>query len=259
MTRGTYVSSSMQIPQDEQPRMSADEITFAQDGTVLLDIEHDRLLKLNRMGVEIWDLLNRGKSELAIVEKIAQQYNADRERVAQDVRALLKRISELGITPAVLASPAPIPAAPRSEFQSSYPWYGQHTGNFRPKPKITTVLSALIGLAAFDFVLSFFSMKGLCACVQRWRMKPGSSVTAEISGRICAAVERACVWYPKQALCLQRSAVTACLLRNHGIPAQMTIGVRPMPFLAHAWVEVEGSVINDWPGVKKFYPSLARY
>ena len=36
----------------------------------------------------------------------------------------------------------------------------------------------------------------------------------------------------------------------------MMIGVRSMPFLAHAWVEADGSVINDWPRVKKFYRPL---
>jgi hypothetical protein len=36
----------------------------------------------------------------------------------------------------------------------------------------------------------------------------------------------------------------------------MKIGIRPMPFLAHAWVEVEERVVNDWPGVKNYYQSL---
>jgi hypothetical protein len=36
----------------------------------------------------------------------------------------------------------------------------------------------------------------------------------------------------------------------------MVIGVRPMPFLAHAWVEADGAVVNDWPKVKTFYHFL---
>lgn len=36
-------------------------------------------------------------------------------------------------------------------------------------------------------------------------------------------------------------------------------GGRPMPFLAHAWVEVEGRVVNDWPRVRQFYPPLGAY
>ena len=33
--------------------------------------------------------------------------------------------------------------------------------------------------------------------------------------RICSAVDMACIWYWKEALCLQRSAATACLLKKY--------------------------------------------
>ncbi len=42
-------------------------------------------------------------------------------------------------------------------------------------------------------------------------------------------------------------------------PARFVVGVRPMPFLAHAWVEVAGTVVNDWPRVRQFYPPLGAY
>ena len=75
---------------------------------------------------------------------------------------------------------------------------------------------------------------------------------------VCTAVARACVWYPRQSLCLQRSAVTTCLLRRYGIQAQMLIGVQKLPFKAHAWVEVEGNVVNDKPYVREMYSILDR-
>jgi len=81
---------------------------------------------------------------------------------------------------------------------------------------------------------------------------PSSDATA----RICAAVDVACIWYWKEALCLQRSAATACLLKRHGIPAQMVIGARQMPFKAHAWVEVDGRVVNDKPYTAEMYGVL---
>ena len=34
------------------------------------------------------------------------------------------------------------------------------------------------------------------------------------SEQICRAVDLACIWYPKEVFCLQRSAVTVCLLRR---------------------------------------------
>jgi hypothetical protein len=76
--------------------------------------------------------------------------------------------------------------------------------------------------------------------------------------RICAAVDMACIWYWKEVLCLQRSAVTACLLKRHGIPAQMVIGAQHIPFRAHAWVEVDGRVVNDKPYTPEMYAVLDR-
>ena len=76
--------------------------------------------------------------------------------------------------------------------------------------------------------------------------------------RICSAVDMACIWYWKEALCLQRSAATACLLKQYGVLAQMVIGAQQMPFKAHAWVEVDGRVVNDKPYTPEMYAVLDR-
>ena len=75
---------------------------------------------------------------------------------------------------------------------------------------------------------------------------------------ICAAVDMACIWYPKQVLCLQRSAATACLLRQYGVRAEMVIGAQQVPFRAHAWVEAEGQVVNDKSYTPEMYDVLDR-
>lgn len=229
------------------------------DGSVLLDLNHDRLLKLNPVGVAIWNLLRAGDSEPEIVGKIARRYGVDQQRVAADVRALLGKIAELRIPmSSSVSADQSLPAA-QQKRQPSYPWYGQDPTASRPKPKATTICFALIGLATFDLILTFFSLKLLCSCVKNWPIRQRMDADSIVTGQVCGAVDRASVWYPKKALCLQRSAVTTCLLRSYGIPARMTLGVRPMPFMAHAWVEVEGSVVNDLPGVKNFYSSLNSY
>jgi hypothetical protein len=76
---------------------------------------------------------------------------------------------------------------------------------------------------------------------------------------VCSAVDRACIWYPKELACLPRSAATTCLLKQHGIEARMIIGVRRMPFAAHAWVEVDGRVVNDKPYMPEMYAVLDRW
>jgi hypothetical protein len=75
---------------------------------------------------------------------------------------------------------------------------------------------------------------------------------------IVSGFQFACLWYPKQVLCLQRSAALTCVLRRHGIQAQMVIGVQKLPFRGHAWVEVENHVVNDKEYVPEIYAILDR-
>jgi len=81
---------------------------------------------------------------------------------------------------------------------------------------------------------------------------------AESASEIVEAVDRACVFYPKEVFCLQRSAAATCLLRKLGIPAEMAIGIQHRPFRAHAWVEIGGRIANDKPYVTEIYTVLDR-
>lgn len=76
--------------------------------------------------------------------------------------------------------------------------------------------------------------------------------------KICAAIDTACIWYWKEVLCLQRSAATACLLKRYGVHARMIIGAQQVPFRAHAWVEVDGRVVNDKSYMTEVYAVLDR-
>jgi hypothetical protein len=226
------------------------------DGCVLLDIQHDRLLRLNRIAAEMWTLLGSGHSERDTVARLSQKYDISEDRVARDVSELIRRISELDATGTTVCTPPDDDDSSHPTSYPSFPWYGAALRDGVPPPQRLTIAAALIGLALFDLVLSLFSLRAMCWCVRLSRLMRSKAFSSALIGRVCIAVHRACVWYPKRTLCLQRSAVTTCLLRLYGVPAVMKIGVRPMPFLAHAWVEVEGSVVNDWPRVKHFYRPL---
>jgi hypothetical protein len=60
-----------------------------------------------------------------------------------------------------------------------------------------------------------------------------------------AKLALAAAFYPRRALCLEQSLALCWLLRRRSVPAELRIGVQPMPFHAHAWVEVGGRVINE--------------
>jgi hypothetical protein len=98
-------------------------------------------------------------------------------------------------------------------------------------------------LARYDLLFSWRGMRGVRP--RGARVPPIGGV--ELETAICEAVRSAVPFYWKPIRCLQRSIVTARLMRGHGIAAEVVIGYRPTPFFSHAWVEVAGRVTNDSP------------
>jgi Transglutaminase-like superfamily len=83
----------------------------------------------------------------------------------------------------------------------------------------------------------------------------GARPTAE---DLCHAIDLACVLYLKRVLCLQRSTATTLLLRHYGHKAEMVIGAQMLPFKSHAWVELDGVIVNDKPYMLDIYQVLER-
>ena len=111
---------------------------------------------------------------------------------------------------------------------------------------------ALFMLLAYDILSALCSFQTIYSMVRGWKVN-GKAEGSDIVDRVCTAVNYACVWYPKQALCLQRSFVTTYLLRKHGLSAHMVLGAQKLPFKAHAWVEVEGRAVNERSNVQATY------
>jgi Transglutaminase-like superfamily len=119
------------------------------------------------------------------------------------------------------------------------------------------VLKAYLKLIHFDLYLARGNFAALYDKVRNYPVRARTLEPNAIE-RINFAIDMACIWYWKEALCLQRSAATACLLKKYGVPAQMVIGAQQMPFKAHAWVEVDGRVVNDKPYTPEMYAVLDR-
>jgi Transglutaminase-like superfamily len=120
-------------------------------------------------------------------------------------------------------------------------------------------LEAYMELLRFEFYLrrsDFAALRNQIHQCRTRRETPPPPVEIEA---VCHAVDRACIWYWKEVLCLQRSAATACLLRRRGAAAEMVVGTQQTPFMSHAWVELEGQVVNDKPYMQEIYAVLDRF
>ena len=103
-------------------------------------------------------------------------------------------------------------------------------------------LRVLWELIRYD-VLS--KVSGFAGVRRRMRQAQKSAMAGPEVDAICRAVGFMTSFYWKPLLCLQRSIVTAQVLRANGIQADVVIGYRACPFFSHAWVEVGGRVVND--------------
>jgi hypothetical protein len=76
------------------------------------------------------------------------------------------------------------------------------------------------------------------------RFETGEELVA--AWRLARATRRVLTRLPADSRCLFRSLTLMCMLERRGISQTVVIAVRPKPFAAHAWVEVEGTpVLSD--------------
>ena len=126
---------------------------------------------------------------------------------------------------------------------------------------IGTTCAAFAILVGMGWLIRLFGFPMLYKIVKRWPTLSQSSgsdnqITADF---VCRAVERACAYTLKPALCLRREAASVALLRLHGIPATLAIGVNRLPFFAHAWTEINGRAVAK-AGYEPYpYPVIERF
>ena len=112
------------------------------------------------------------------------------------------------------------------------------------------IFRALWELARYEAIVA---LRGFGYIHRRLKRQHSAEKAAspELQVAICNAVLLATCLYYKPVLCLQRSVCAVRLLRKYGIGAKLVIGYRPAPFFSHAWVEVDGRVVNSSVGYQK--------
>jgi len=118
-------------------------------------------------------------------------------------------------------------------------------------PRLLTCFTQLALIDACTRIL------GLRRTLVRLQRVAGTSATDYDEALIAETTRRllfAAALYPRRARCLEQSLALYVLLRRRGVTAEFKLGVRPLPFFAHAWVEVAGRAIAENDSVR---PNLA--
>ena len=262
------------------PHPHTDRVRRHKDGSIVLSIAEDRVCRLNGVGALTWMVMEDIPARLTvdeIVRALEQQfeainaegelcYDVSHEQLRSDTELFLRKMASMGLVAVSQDSrgqkfyavkddvsattSAPAPADP---FQETAAEVDQNT---RVTKRET--LTAFVGLFAFDLLVKFAGFEALIKKVESWPTAEPRKTDREICRRVRATVDRAQMYYPKKAMCLQHSAVVTCLLRRRGVPAEMVLGARAFPPKAHAWAEVMNEVVSDSPRVKAKYKELRR-
>ena len=253
------------------------------DGSVLLSIAGDRICKLNGVGALTWMILEdtpAGLTLAEIVHALEQQFEAinaegelrfdvPAEQLHADTFRFLTNLVTMSL----------VQVSRDSRGQELYSVKNDVSGTtsdtitppiaheYHPAPdggeqdlKISKreTFGAFLGLLAFDLLLKLAGFQSLIKKVENWPVAEPRRIDREICRRVRYMVDRAQMYYPKKAMCLQHSAVVTCLLRRRGVPAEMVLAAQEFPPKAHAWTEVRNEVVSDSAVVKTRYRELRR-
>lgn len=253
------------------------------DGSVVLSISQDRICKLNGVGALTWMILEKSGSGLTvdeIVRALQNQFDAvnaegeilydvSPEQLMADTARFIENLVNMNLLHVSndrhgreCYSIKDDVSGTTSSGQSVVVDFEHSGGTEQVETDIKCskreTFSAFLALLAFDLLLKLAGFQSLIRKVESWPTTKPQTTNREICRHVRAVVDRAQMYYPKKAMCLQHSAVVTCLLRRRGVPAEMVLAAQEFPPKAHAWTEVAGEVVNDRNAVKQEYLVLRR-
>jgi hypothetical protein len=110
----------------------------------------------------------------------------------------------------------------------------------------------------YDLLSALFGFQAVRARTRR-PVRASQTGGSDFPSAVPKVVAAATSFYWKPVLCVQRSIVTARMLRRRGVDAEVVIGCRIAPFVGHAWVEVGGRIVNDSAGYQQKLCVLDRF
>ena len=278
MTMGTTAAPVPAQPYTERAQRH-------KDGSVLLSISEDRICKLNGVGALTWMVLEESREPLSLQEVVQQLneqfktinsegellYSVSHTQLREDTARFLASATRMNLLQVITdsrklevyrinegVSGTTSASTTVTDRETKLGHEQSQADDSEISVSILKTVTAFIGLAAFDLLLKFAGFKSLIGVVKHRQTTEPRTTNREICRRVRATVDRAQMYYPKKAMCLQHSAVVTWLLRRRGVPAEMVLAACDYLPEAHAWVEVDGEVVNDSARVKESYRELYR-
>jgi hypothetical protein len=194
------------------------KVSVHENGIVFLCVGSGQIFTANHIVQRLWQGVLAGDDLAALGTRISSEYGISFEQAQLDIEASVNQLTEQG-----LLRREPV-LATRKRWLALQVWWE---------------------LLRYDVNISLFGFGSVLAQLERCAVNSDYAGGREVELETSRAMSIAMALYWKPVKCLQRSVVKARLLRRRGIPAELVIGYRPMPFFSHAWVEVQQRAIDD--------------
>lgn len=101
-------------------------------------------------------------------------------------------------------------------------------------------------LMKVDFTLRRKGISGILSLLKKLSLKQSFHNPDQVKvDYLSDALDAACTLYPKKMYCLSWAAAFTLVALKKGWRCSLVIGAQSPPFYAHAWAEINGTVIND--------------
>jgi len=164
---------------------------------------------------------------------------ARRRDDAAEAAVLAEALIEAGLAqPGPGPEPAHPPPAPTTHFDHADAPRFRAVDVYRVFRAWTDYLVDYRGRALIDV---------LASVRRREIIRAGPTVASPELRRLCATFDRLIIWLPVSGKCLVRSFLLLRFLQRSGHDATWVFGVRVWPFVAHCWLQVGDTALDDRP------------
>jgi hypothetical protein len=213
---------------------------------VILDLRLGSYRILDQSASSLWPILTGEGDASVLMQNLTDRYAVGQGALQRELQAFADRcVAEGLLVPVASDEMTPPDCMPHRLLRKAVP----------RRPSRRSMFAALYCLIATQLLLA---RKGFVATYNRYMLLSAGSDSISLATVLPAFARAENFFLARRAPedCLVRSLALFRFLRSANVAAEHVIGVRRLPFTAHAWVEFGGSPLLE-DGVYGFTP-LAR-